>query len=296
MKTCDASQHYNLIEKAIALLDQANQELLQGSRDHDMSLSELGQILDHNPQYLQKIFSEWAGLSPKQFIHYLKREHAFSMLRSGATALQTTLELGLKSSSQLHNLTVKLEAMSPAEIRQGGANVHMAFGQATTPLGQVFVCQSNKGIHSLEFAHAGLEFDGWAQGLQDSLPNAKWNIDHAQADSLASRIFNGRQTKGDDQEIKLQLKASPFQLQVWQALVHLPSAHVLSYQDLARSIGRPSATRAVASAVAKNPIAYLIPCHRVIQSTGKLGQFRWSAQRKQALYLWEQGNAGISAA
>lgn len=181
---------------------------------------------------------------------------------------------------------VKFEALSPGEIKALGKNLTLTVGQASSPFGPVYLCTTPKGVNSLEFQTDTLTYEHWRHEIQALYPHADFVESHQKMESLAERIFDFQQPEG---KITLNLPGTPFQLQVWQALMHLPVGHLASYQQIAHSMGKPKASRAVGSAIAKNPVGYLIPCHRVIQATGDLGQYRWDSSRKKALHIWEQG-------
>lgn len=273
--------HYQLVEQAITLLEK------QLNSASEMSLNQLADSLGVSPSHLQRVFTEWAGISPKHFQQCMQSQHARQLMESGSNALHASLELGLSSTSVLHHLTVKFESMTPGEIKAQGMGITLTTGTANTPLGRMFVCNTARGINNLEFETEQLNFNEWQRALAECYPLATFNSCNKTAQLIAEQIFVG--SKSDQRPIHIVLKGSPFQLQVWQALMHIPCGQFASYQEVANAIGKPNASRAVGSAVAKNSIALLIPCHRVIQSTGQLGQYRWSSTRKKALHAWEQG-------
>lgn len=278
---------YQLVAKAIQILERHANSFAGSDGNLEPKLETLANHLNTSAFHLQRVFTEWAGISPKQFFHCLQKDHARKLISSGKSVLQTTSELGLSSGSKLHHLMLKFEALTPGEIKNGGLNQVLTIGQAPCPFGQVFVCLTSKGINSLEFESNGLTYDLWKREISDLYPNAILNESCLTVRPLIDTIFNvsSRQTH----ELTLCLRGTPFQLQVWQALIHLPIGQLASYQQIASYIGKPMASRAVGSTIAKNPVAFLIPCHRVIQATGELGQYRWQSERKKALHLWEQG-------
>lgn len=253
----------------------------------ESSLAEIAALLQLSPTHLQRLFTQWAGISPKQFFLCLQKDHARRLLQTGMTTLSTADEMGFRSSSKLHRLMVQFEAMTPGEIQSEGAGLTFVTGQCASPFGQAFVCLSNRGINSLEFETSSLGYDQWRQGILQLYPKVQLEQSNSQVCQVIEHVFSGN--PGQTVPIGLHLRGTPFQLQVWQALMHLPPGHLASYQQLAAFIGKPAACRAVGSAIAKNPIAYLIPCHRVIQATGELGNYRWDSTRKKALHIWEQG-------
>ncbi|HEX4879362.1 MAG TPA: methylated-DNA--[protein]-cysteine S-methyltransferase [Limnobacter sp.] len=279
------SNHYQLVQNAIAWLELEQKALHEGQRTREPDLDEIGRMLGLSPCHVQRVFLEWAGISPKRFFQVLQRRHAVSLLKQGLTTLQSSIALGMGSTSQLHNLILKLEAMTPGQVQQRGQGITFKVGAATTPLGTAFVCQTEQGLHNLEFETPTLGFEEWLAGLRMQYPLGQFDTALTRTQQLVDHIFKG----GMRQPLHLQLRASAFQLQVWEALMHLPPGQFTSYQQLAQAIGKPKASRAVGSAVASNPVAYLIPCHRVIQSTGQLGQYRWTQERKMLLHAWEIG-------
>ena len=284
MKTLESDKHYQLIERAIRHLEACANPSLD---THAATLQDLATKLGLSPGHLQRVFTSWAGISPKQFLLCLQKDHARQLLTTGLSTLSTADEMGFRSSSKLHQLMVKFEALTPGEIQNEAAGLTFLTGQCASPFGQAFVCLSNKGINSLEFETAQLSYDHWRQGILQLYPKVRLEQSNSQACRVIEHVFSDTPNKASP--IGLHLRGTAFQLQVWQALLHLPPGHLVSYQQLAAFIGKPSASRAVGSAIAKNPIAFLIPCHRVIQSTGELGNYRWDSVRKKALHIWEQG-------
>ena len=255
------------------------------------SLDELAQEFGLSPGHLQRTFKWFAGISPLQFSHWLDRNHAIQAMRQGQSLLSTTLELGYSSTANLHNLMIKLEAMSPGEIRNQGRGQTITLGHAPTPLGMLLCASTSIGLHRLEFETNSLNRDLFESRLKAEWPAANWAYSDDLAQQLAIHLFNDSAQANPATPLSLHLKASAFQLKVWEALIHLPSGQLTSYAGLARALGLPKASRAVGTAVANNPIAVLIPCHRVIQSTGQWGQYRWQPYRKQALHVWEQSHS-----
>lgn len=282
MKELETAKHYRLVEQAIQILE-------QHSKYTEPSLTALAGRLSISPAHLQRTFTAWAGISPKQFFHCLQKDHARRLIQNGHSNLSTSIELGLPSTSKVHNLIMKFEALSPGEIKSLGKNLTLTIGQARSPFGTVYLCTTPKGINSLEFQTDTLSYERWRHEIHTLYPLADFVESHQEMESLAKRIFDAHRHEGN---VVLNLLGTPFQLQVWQALMHLPVGHLASYQQIANSIGKPKASRAVGSAIAKNPVGYLIPCHRVIQATGELGQYRWDSTRKKALHIWEQGLLG----
>lgn len=292
MTSINNHKQYQLIAKAIQLLEQNASNFDVDQHQVEPKLDTLAKHLHTSSYHLQRTFTEWAGISPKQFFHCLQKDHARKLIASGKSILQTSTELGLKSGSKLHHLMLKFEALTPGEIKSQGLNLTFTIGQAVSPFGQVFISLTDKGINNLEFETDELSYESWTNALAGLYPKATFVESNKKAESIIAQVF--RPASHPPFDVCLHLRGTPFQLQVWQALMHLPLGHLASYQQIAAHIGKPSASRAVGSAIAKNPIAFLVPCHRVIQATGELGQYRWQSERKKALHLWELGQTSVS--
>ncbi len=265
---------YERIEQAILYLT-----------DHYAERPSLDMVASHvglSPFHFQRLFQEWAGVSPKKFLQYMSVEHAKTLLLENQPILDTTFEVGLSSTGRLHDLFVTIEAMTPGEFKVGGKGVAINYCFSDTRFGRVISASSEKGVCYLAFCADDKEGLG---GLKERFPQSLLTLSsNAIQQSALHRL-------GDDPlvspNIHLNLKGTPFQLKVWQALLQLPSGSVTTYADIASSIGMPKAARAVGNAVGANPVAYLIPCHRVIRATGIIGGYRWGVARKQAMLGWE---------
>ncbi|ULQ55233.1 methylated-DNA--[protein]-cysteine S-methyltransferase [Flavihumibacter rivuli] len=236
-----------------------------------------------SPFHFQRMFTDWAGVSPKKFLQYLNLEYAKTILtKEGATLFDAAAEAGLSGTSRLHDLFVKIEGMTPGEFKNGGEKLSINYSFAETPFGKVLVASTEKGICHMAFVEdeaAGFEL------LQQQFPKAGYHqvVDMIQQNALY--IFN--QDWSRLQEIKLHLKGSPFQLKVWETLLKIPMGKLATYGQVAREISQPNASRAVGTAIGSNPVAFLIPCHRVIQATGAIGGYMWGPTRKAAIIAWE---------
>ncbi len=264
------SRHYHTIEKALCYLHQ--------HRQSQPSLAELAAHCHLSEFHFQRLFTDWAGVSPKRFLQCLNRDYARACLLQGDAVTCTSDKTGLSSSGRLHDLFVTLEAITPGNIKSGGEGITFITGIHPSPFGDVFIALTERGIHQLAFTdqqHHSL------QALQAQWPQATFVKDPSITQSSIEQIFHPSKQKR--QALTLWIKGSNFQFKVWEALLTIPQGKLNSYSGIARHIQQPQAARAVGSAVAKNPIAYLIPCHRVIKNLGVLGHYRWGEIRKQAI-------------
>lgn len=246
-------------------------------------LDEVAGIIHLSPHHFQRLFTEWAGVSPKKFLQYISVEHAKKMLAENrATLFHTAFETGLSGTGRLHDLFVTIEGMTPGEYKNGGENLRITYGFGTTPFGEVIVAATPTGICHLAFADDRTEA---VQTLQHRFPNAGYKQEIGPAQQQVFSYFaRDWQTPA---RIKLHLKGSAFQLKVWEALLKIPAGQLTTYGVLANSLQHAKASRAVGTAVGENPVAVLIPCHRVIRSTGIIGQYHWGSVRKTAMIGWE---------
>lgn len=237
-----------------------------------------------SPYHFQRMFREWAGVTPKQFLQYVSLEHAKGLLQeSGATLFDTAFDTGFSGTGRLHDLFIKVVGMTPGEYKNGGSQLTIRYSFAESPFGPLIVASTDKGVCHMAFADEGQE--AALAELVREFPNATYHqfLDAHQQEALFIFTQDWRKL----QEIKLHLKGTPFQLRVWETLLTIPMGGLSTYADVARALGQPQAARAVGSAVADNPVAFLIPCHRVIKSTGAFGQYHWGPSRKTAMIGWE---------
>ncbi|MHB1305971.1 MAG: methylated-DNA--[protein]-cysteine S-methyltransferase [Limisphaerales bacterium] len=249
-------------------------------------LADLAACAGLSPYHFHRLFTRWAGVTPKDFLQCLTLEHARERLRRGESVLGTTIEVGLSSPSRLHDLCVALEAASPGEIKSGGDGWRIEAGFTDTPFGRACVGIGPRGVCHLAFVGKADRAMAWAP-IAAAWPRARLVGDNGAARELGERIF--RTGPGGDGTGKLRgfVRGTPFQLRVWRALVQVPAGVMVTYGQLAATVGQPTAARAVGTAVGSNPIAYLIPCHRVIRQTGVIGEYRWGADRKRIMLGWE---------
>jgi AraC family transcriptional regulator of adaptative response/methylated-DNA-[protein]-cysteine methyltransferase len=248
------------------------------------TLPETAAVTGLSPQHFQRVFQRSVGISPKRFLQHLTVQAAQALLARSSTVLDATYGAGLSGPGRLHDHFVTLEALTPGEWRARGTRTVIRWGVAPSPLGECLVAWTERGICRIGFtdrAHSGPLAD-----LRSALPDASYVEDAAGGARVVARVFDPAR---DADELRMFVRGTNFQMQVWRALLRVPEGAALSYQQLACSIGRPSATRAVASAVARNPVAVLIPCHRVLRKSGALGGYRWGRDRKRALLALEAG-------
>ncbi|PKB18787.1 methylated-DNA--[protein]-cysteine S-methyltransferase [Flavobacterium sp. 5] len=253
------------------------------------NLDEVAKKVNLSPFHFQRLFTEWAGTSPKKFLQYTSIEYAKKILKENqATLFETALETGLSGTSRLHDLFINIEGMTPAEYKNGGKNLSINYSFTESPFGNILVASTSKGICHIAFA----EDENKAFSIvQNQFPNASFtqHLDLIQQNALY--IFNHDWKKLN--QIKLHLKGTDFQLKVWETLLKIPMGQLSTYGTIAKQIENPNASRAVGSAIGDNPVAFLIPCHRVIQSTGKLGGYMWGTTRKTAIIGWEASKINI---
>lgn len=268
--------HYQMVAKAIHYLTE--------KRELHPSLAELSAYLGVSEFHLQRIFSEWAGVSPKQFLQYLTKEYAKEQLRN-KSVLEVAFSTGLSGTSRLHDLIINWEGMTPGEYKSLGKGLTIYYEVFPSPFGLCFIATTDRGICKLCFFDTEVERKILEKQLHDEWINAFIIKDKTKTEPVVNSIFSADQE--NKQSLKLLLKGSKFQIKVWEALLSIPESQLTTYHDVAAAIGNPKAVRATATAIAKNNIAYLIPCHRVIRQTGEFGQYRWNEDRKKALILWE---------
>jgi AraC family transcriptional regulator of adaptative response/methylated-DNA-[protein]-cysteine methyltransferase len=247
------------------------------------TLDQVAETAHISPAHFQRIFSEWVGTSPKQFLKYISVEHAKKILREHkGTLTDATYEIGLSSTSRLHDLFVTIEGMTPAEYKNDGEGLPIAFSFQETLFGKIIVASTPKGVCHMMFEE---DEKTAIDNLKEKFPKATLIEKRDTHQQRALAIF---QTDWSDlKEIKLHLKGTDFQLKIWEALLKIPMGELTTYGKIAEQVGNPKASRAVGTAIGSNPIAFLIPCHRVIQSSGLFGGYMWGTTRKTAIIGWE---------
>jgi AraC family transcriptional regulator, regulatory protein of adaptative response / methylated-DNA-[protein]-cysteine methyltransferase len=267
--------NYNRIAEAI--------EYIQTNFKQQPSLDEVAAKIHISPFHFQKLFTDWAGVSPKKFLQYISVQHAKSILKDKqATLFDAAFETGLSGTGRLHDLFIKIEGMTPGEFKNGGENLSINYSYAESPFGNIVVASTSKGICYMAFADDELKA---LNDLQQHFPNASCKQMLEVIQQHALYIFTHNWSKLH--QIKLHLKGTDFQLKVWETLLKIPMGQLATYGSIAEKIKNPNASRAVGTAIGSNPVAFLIPCHRVIQSTGTFGGYMWGPTRKTAIIGWE---------
>ncbi|MEX2141166.1 MAG: methylated-DNA--[protein]-cysteine S-methyltransferase [Pirellulales bacterium] len=236
--------------------------------------------------HFHRLFSRWAGITPKDFLQCLTLTHVKQLLREGESVLHAALNVGLSGPSRLHDLCVSLEAATPGELKLGGADWTIRAGFAESPFGVCLIAESPRGICHLSFVDAVSRSAG-AAAIQHDWPLARLDWDDSAASQLVEPIFQRPANANARPALRAYVRGTAFQIRVWRALLQVPSGMLVDYGGLAEVVGNRAAARAVGTAVGQNPLAYLIPCHRVIRDTGALGDYRWGGTRKRALVAWE---------
>lgn len=248
------------------------------------SLEEIAAHVHLSPFHFQRIFSRWAGVTPKRYLQVLTLERAKSLLHESRSLLEVADTLGLSSGSRLYDHFVQLEAVTPGEYKQRGAGLIIDHGVHDTPFGQAFVALTPRGVCNFSFLDDQAPEEPLA-ALAQRWPEAELREAPSRTQSVIHTMFDG--SKAPDRPISLHVSGTNFQISVWRALLAIPPAKVVSYAQVASAVGNPKAARAVGLAVGANPIALMIPCHRVIQQNGRLGGYHWGETRKQAIHAWE---------
>lgn len=247
------------------------------------NLDEVAEKVNLSPFHFQRLFTDWAGVSPKSFLQFISVAHARELLKSKqSTLFETAIETGFSGTSRLHDLFIKIEGMTPGEFKNGGENLAINYSYAKSPFGNILVASTGKGICYMAFT---ADEEQALNDLKSNFPRAyfKQMFDIIQQQALYIFTRDWQQLN----QIKLHLKGTAFQLKVWEALLKIPLGQLSTYGNIAASIANPKASRAVGTAIGNNPVAFLIPCHRVIQSSGLLGGYMWGPIRKTAIIGWE---------
>lgn len=268
---------YRRIERAIAYLE-AHQR-------RQPSLEEVASVVGLSGHHFQRMFRRWAGISPKRYLQFLTAEHARAGLEASRSVLETAFEAGLSGPSRLHDLCVSVYAATPAELRRQGEGLVVRHGFAETPFGDALVASTERGLCALAFVEPD-EREAASEALRARFRRARLVEDSGGACSTVERIFEAA-ARSVGAPLTLHLVGTNFQLRVWEALLRIPPGRIASYEEVASALGAPGSARAVGTAIGRNPLAFVVPCHRVLRKTGALGGYRWGLERKRAILAWE---------
>ncbi|WP_425040396.1 bifunctional helix-turn-helix domain-containing protein/methylated-DNA--[protein]-cysteine S-methyltransferase [Primorskyibacter sp. S187A] len=279
MTDLEQSYHYGVVRRAIELIDE---------KGAGLSLDALASEMGMSPAHFQRLFSQWVGVSPKRYQQYLALGHAKTLLKERFTTLAAAHGAGLSGGSRLHDLFVRWEAMSPGDFAKGGAGLTIFWGWFESPFGPALVMGTDKGICGIGFsAETGAE--PAMADLKSRWPKAQYVEDPMRLAPWVNAAFGTEPAT----EAPLYLIGAPFQIKVWEALLTIPTGHVTTYSEIADHIGHPKAVRAVGTAVGRNPISWLIPCHRALRKSGGLGGYHWGLPVKRAMLAYEAGRTGM---
>ncbi|WP_332713370.1 methylated-DNA--[protein]-cysteine S-methyltransferase [Pelagibacterium mangrovi] len=275
----DDSQTYATIARAIEYLSTPGPE--------GADIAGLANALSMSERQLVEMFRRWCGLTPKSFAQAVALDHARKLLRDNMSVLDTTFEVGLSGPSRLHDLFVTYDAVPPGIYRAKGAGLDVTWGYAPSPFGTVCLMVTQYGVAGISFADPGRETHAF-EDLASRWPNANYRRDDAAVAVTAARIFDSEQWD-PDQPVRLVMIGSQFEIKVWETLLKVPAGRAATYGEVARAVGRPNAARAIGRAVGRNPISFVVPCHRIVGSSGALTGYHWGIVRKRAILGWEAG-------
>jgi AraC family transcriptional regulator, regulatory protein of adaptative response / methylated-DNA-[protein]-cysteine methyltransferase len=295
----------NLMTRPIMLPDDQNRsdyeivrrtvELLTEHWREQPGLDEISAHVGTDPARLHKLFSRWCGLTPKAFLQAITLDHARALLRDSATVLDATYEVGLSGPGRLHDLFVIHEAMTPGEFRSGGAGLEIAWGFHESPFGDALIMTTARGLAGLAFADRPADRRAVFEEMAGRWPHAGYREDEAGTASYARRIFDPSMWR-PEQPLRVVLIGSDFELRVWESVLRIPVGRATTYGDIAGHLGKHGAARAVGAAVGRNPVCFVVPCHRVLGRTGELTGYHWGLTRKRAILGWEAGLTGSMSA
>lgn len=278
-KSASPYSDYNVVRRAIEYLSENWRE--------QPSLEQIASVVSMQPLSLQRLFTRWAGLSPKAFVQALTLDHARGLLADSASVLDATYEVGLSGPGRLHDLFVAHEAMTPGAFKARGEGIIIRWAFHPSPFGSALVMATDRGLAGLAFADPGAELSALAD-MKMRWPRAAYVEDKGMTTAYARRVFD-RTTWQYDQPLRVVMIGSDFEIRVWETLLKLPIGKATTYSDIAAHIGKPKAARAVGAAVGKNPISFVVPCHRVLGKGGDLRGYHWGLTRKRAILGWEAG-------
>ena len=280
-----AAADYDVVRRAIGHI--------RGHWREQPEIETIAEAAGVTPSELHHLFRRWAGLTPKAFLQALTLDGARQLLRDSASVLDATYEVGLSGPGRLHDLFVTHEAMSPGEWKSGGEGLTMHFGFHPSPFGLALVMATERGLAGLAFADAGAE-DSTLADMKQRWPKARYTAEPARTAPIGRRIFDPAQWR-QDQPLRVVLIGTDWEVRVWEALLRIPMGRLTTYSGIAGKVCTPAAARAVGAAVGKNPIAFVVPCHRVVGKTGELTGYHWGITRKRAMLGWEAGQIAAAA-
>lgn len=270
----NSTYHYGVIRRALEVIDHYGPML---------SLDQLADEMGMSPAHFQRVFSNWVGVSPKRYQQYLTLDHAKALLEERFTTLETANSVGLSGGGRLHDLFIKWEAMTPGEYAKGGKGLEIAYGWFDSPFGEALAMGTERGICGLAFSEETGHEESFAD-MTSRWPDARFVEVPEKLAPWVRSAFEGGETK-------LLMLGAPFQIKVWEALIRIPSGHVTTYSEIAQAVGNPKAVRAVGTAVGRNPVSWLIPCHRALRKSGGLGGYHWGLPVKRAMLAYESARS-----
>lgn len=271
-------EDYKLVERAIKYIEM--------NYKAQPTLDDIAESVHLSKYHFQRIFTKWAGISPTKFLQFITINHAKKLLSESKTTLDVSNTIGLSSTSRLYDLFVNFEAITPGEYKRNGKGLEITYGFHYTEFGQCLIALTERGICALNFINNEKK-EEVLHKLKEQWNLSNFTYDNSRIKEVIEEIFTYRLFKNDSKKLKLLLKGTNFQIKVWEALISIPFGTLASYKDVAMMIGKPTASRAVGNAIAKNPIAYVIPCHRVIREIGAINNYRWGSTRKKIIIGWE---------
>ena len=285
MPLAAAAADYDVVRRAIGHI--------RGHWREQPEIEAIAEAAGVTPTELHHLFRRWAGLTPKAFLQALTLDGARQLLRDSASVLDATYEVGLSGPGRLHDLFVTHEAMSPGEWKSGGEGLTVFFGFHPSPFGSALVMATERGLAGLAFADPGEERAALAD-MKGRWPRATYVEDSARTAAIARRIFDSSQWQ-QDKPLRVVLIGTDWEVRVWETLLQIPMGRLTTYSDIASKIRKPAAARAVGAAVGKNPVSFVVPCHRVVGKSGDLTGYHWGITRKRAMLGWEAGQVGAAA-
>ena len=277
------SVDYTRIEKAI--------EFIEMHRTCQPDLDAIARAVQLSPFHFQRLFSRWVGISPKRFLQFVTRGHARKMLAGSESVLDAALNAGLSGPGRLHDLFLSCDAVTPGAYKAKGFGLDIRYGFSPTPFGGCMIAFTDQGVCNLKFVRNQSE-EALVAWLLKAWPKAVFFRSDPEAKNYAAKIFS-EGVPSKPLPLHLFIKGTNFQIKVWEALIRIPAGHAVTYQDVARYIGQPTAVRAVGTAIGKNPVPFIIPCHRVLRKTGEFGNYGEGKTRKKAILGWESAMGGV---